>query len=212
MDSMIVQNIDNVFEEDESKDLIFTYDHAMDSGHSRAPPVQGGFLMIKPNLDVYERIIDVVREGDFRPGTGWAGSRIGWCWGGQTVQGLLAYYYTMVESNKGLALDPCRYNSMATTDNCSAVPWPEVKSAHFTQCQKPWECHKGKGICVHMHMFWWKLRQNLEKGHGLPATPQCCHACSVHHYTKLPLETFESPVWPPKDRVKPYHSMNPEEW
>ena len=35
----------------------------------------------------YEELIGTVRKGDFRPGTGWGGTKIGWCWGGQTVQG-----------------------------------------------------------------------------------------------------------------------------
>lgn len=48
------------------------------------------------------------------------------------MQGLLAYYYAMVEPSRGLAIDPCAYNSMATTDNCSKIEWENVYSAHFT--------------------------------------------------------------------------------
>jgi len=193
MDAVLVKNLDHLFEDDQEKDLKFTWDNAMDSGNSRAPPVQGGFLMIKPSQRVFEQIIDVVREGDFRPGTGWGGTRIGWCWGGQTVQGLLAYYYSMVEPDKGLAIDPCRYNSMATTKECKDYPWEQVASIHYTYCQKPWKCHRTEGICEPMHNFWWKTRQNLEEAQGIPKTERCC--CSSRHYSKLPLSSLPSPVW-----------------
>jgi len=78
-DFIFLKSLDHTVEAPE--EIQFTYDHAMDGKGSAAPPAQGGFFIIKPNLATYERLVDVVREGDFRPGTGWGGTNIGWCWG-----------------------------------------------------------------------------------------------------------------------------------
>jgi len=165
-DTIVLRSIDHVFERSarEGASLVYTSDYAMSGppSHVGAPPVQGGFLLIAPDADVYRELVGpresisrssdpcvcaacparahrddwppasrwqvgIVRQGDFREdGTAWArhltrtvtpphrtchtrcvgpartpwvacwwqaGSRIGWCWGGRTIQGLLAYYY-----------------------------------------------------------------------------------------------------------------------
>ncbi len=134
MDVLVVKSIDHLFEKD--KEIVFTYDYAMDGGGA-APPVQGGFLLIRPNEQAFQAMIDVVREGDFRPGTGWAGSKIGWCWGGQTVQGLVSYYYNRIEPTKFEEVDPCTYNAMVSIKRCEKTPMEDVYSIHYTVCQKP---------------------------------------------------------------------------
>lgn len=75
MDSMLIKNIDHLFEADDQYSLQFTWDHAMDNKNSGAPPVQGGFLLLKPDETVFSELMEVVREGDFRPGLGWGGSK-----------------------------------------------------------------------------------------------------------------------------------------
>lgn len=47
---------------------------------------QGGFLVIQPSVVDFENLIKVVMTKEFKEGTGWDGSRIGWFWGGMTVQ------------------------------------------------------------------------------------------------------------------------------
>lgn len=85
-----------------------------DSAHS-----QGGFLVIQPSERDYVRLVDVLMTTEFAKGSGWNRSRIGWCWGGMTVQGLLPYYYNRVTApNRTQVLDRCRYNSMADTPDC----------------------------------------------------------------------------------------------
>lgn len=79
MDAIIVKNIDFLFEDvSKGKTLLYTQDIAMDNPGSLKPPVQGGFLLMTPSLKVYEEIVDIFRVGDFRPGTGWGGMKIGW--------------------------------------------------------------------------------------------------------------------------------------
>lgn len=58
-------------------------------------------------------------KGDYREGSGWGGSHIGWFYGGRTIQGVLPYYYNEVSKNRSLIVDRCIYNSMADEDNCT---------------------------------------------------------------------------------------------
>ncbi len=46
-------------------------------------------------------------------------SKIGWFWGGMTVQGVLPYYYNKVAPPGGSQIvDRCYYNTMADTEPC----------------------------------------------------------------------------------------------
>ena len=49
-------------------------------------PLNGGFLVIKPHLGDFEEMLEIVREGDYRPGLGWRGVCC-WVYGGRTIQG-----------------------------------------------------------------------------------------------------------------------------
>lgn len=50
--------------------------------------------MVKPNKQIYEEILAVVRKGDFRyDGSGWEGSGVGYAYGGETIQGVLPFYF-----------------------------------------------------------------------------------------------------------------------
>ena len=163
----------------------------MDNAGSRAPPVQGGFLLVEPSETVYEEMASIVREGDFRPSTGWGGSNIGWCWGGQTIQGLFTYYYNKWApehyAKKGLPppkhveIDPCVHNNMWQNikaprpkhsptvfyAKCKDINTAEVKSAHFTICQKPWACRGAHGVCGFMTDRWWAMRDLFCDAWGL---------------------------------------------
>ena len=163
MDTIWMQNLDSLFERNlRPGGVMFTYSHALDSPGSRAPPVEGGFLLVSPFESTYEQLVGIVRIGDFRPVTGWAGSKIGWCWGGQTIQGLISYFVKLVEPGLGVALDPCEYNSMGATMDCKRSPKSKmdtVKSIHYNVCQKPWECTRGaNSICAAFLHAWWMVR------------------------------------------------------
>lgn len=121
--------------------------------------INGGFLVYSPKHPAsrhhFDQMIGILREGNFS-GSGWRKSGIGWTYGGQTVQGILPYYY-FIEANKeqeGLAqklgikmaaahreIDRCRYNNMVQLDKCKNIPFDSVVSNHFTgDCGKPWHC------------------------------------------------------------------------
>ncbi|CAM9908916.1 unnamed protein product, partial [Discosporangium mesarthrocarpum] len=106
VDTMVTSNIDELI--DMNASLVYTTDPAMNTRKSRAPPVQGGFLLTKPDLSVYEELVAIVRKGNWKLQTGWEGSNIGYFWGGATIQGLLAYYYTDVaEAAASIEVDRC---------------------------------------------------------------------------------------------------------
>lgn len=198
MDVAILQNLDELFD-DWPPELraMYTYDWTMARPPwGSNPPVQGGFLVAKPDLDVFNRLVDVVRVGDFRSGKGgrgWGGTGAGTYWGGMTIQGLIPYFFDYLHPHLGKAVDNCVYNNMAnnprsvggfdkgdcrdgTTDckDCRLVPLDTVKTVHFTICQKPWTCvsasHLGCPycpICAKFHAQWFELRAEMEREWGL---------------------------------------------
>ena len=198
-DAVLLQSIEHLFTRSmrANLSLVYTNDHSLDNPGSAAPPVQGGFLLVAPSRRVYTDMLAIIRKGDFRPGTGWGGQKIGWCWGGRTVQGLLPYYYHRVAPpNASLAIDNCRYNGMANEPrNCSSVAFSSVYTAHFTLCQKPWVCRQHTlRLCRRMHHAWWAARASLLAAHDreeVPAARECERGAGSYP----PLPNFFS-AWP----------------
>jgi len=168
MDAVLMKSIDHLF--DIEKEIVFTYDYNMREYKDVPAPVQGGFLLIRPSEEAYRSMMEIVRIGDFRPDTGWAGTRIGWCYGGQTVQGLISYYYNMIDPGNFFEADPCKYNAMASIKKCFNTSLTEIYSAHYTVCQKPWTCipsYSGRSQCKGLTKFWWDVRREAEAQMGL---------------------------------------------
>ena len=180
MDSLVLGNMDELFSID--KELLFTGDWNMKGG-SPVPPVQGGFLVIRPSMERFEELRAIIRKGD-HTGRGWGGSGIGNFWGGQTIQGIIPYFYHSVHPNDGLEVNRCIYNCMVdnpyrpntnicldkkpTCEDCRLQKIQLVKSAHFTICQKPWTCTehlnpRNNVLCSALHRRWFELRDELER-------------------------------------------------
>ena len=64
-DVIILANLDELLDLDHS--LVFTTDPNM-QGKSKVPPVQGGFLLIRPSMQVYHDLVNVVLNANFVPG------------------------------------------------------------------------------------------------------------------------------------------------
>lgn len=156
-------------------------------GGSPVPPAQGGFLVIRPSMERFEEFRAIIRKGD-HGGKGWGGSRIGNFWGGQTIQGIVPYFYHVLHNGDALELNRCEYNCMVdnpyhkNTFNCldrqptcqdCRLQKPElVYTAHFTICQKPWTCTehtnpRNKVLCEVFHDKWFVLRDEFEKELGI---------------------------------------------
>ena len=72
-------------------------------------PVQGGFLVLRPSMEVYDEFVQIIKKGDFRQGSGWGGV-MGVFYGSMTFQGLIPYYYDVLHPNEGVELNRCIYN------------------------------------------------------------------------------------------------------
>lgn len=80
--------------------------------------------------------------------------------------GLLPYFFLVVKNpRRSLELNRCVYNTMYDTDACRNVSLPQVKSVHFTVCQKPWTCHlhHGNEKCNTALDKWHELRQEVSQ-------------------------------------------------
>jgi hypothetical protein len=171
----------------------FTLDYNMVKPHIQNKPVQGGFLVLRPDVAVYEEFREIVREGDFREKGGWGG-KVGPFYGSMTFQGIIPYYYNVLHPGQAVELNRCLYNQMADNprtektvndivhgkcrtgaddcEDCRNRPIDEVVTTHFTLCQKPWWCvphtqdmiqHR---LCRKLTHEWYKIRSELEQSWG----------------------------------------------
>lgn len=77
---------------------------------------QAGFLVAKPNAQVFDIVVDVIRKGDYVDGygrdNGWGGQGYGGFVGAKAMQGLMAYVYDVLLYDTWVELNQCRYNHM----------------------------------------------------------------------------------------------------
>jgi hypothetical protein len=158
-------------------------------------PVQGGFLVLRPDMDVYKEFVNIIKVGDFRGKSGWGGV-VGPFYGSMTFQGIIPYFYDYLHPNQAVELNRCVYNQMADNpqdkrtvndipqgrcrtnqeecEDCRNRPVEEVVTAHFTLCQKPWLCLPQNNdiiqqrLCRKMHHEWHRIRADLEQTWGRP--------------------------------------------
>lgn len=181
---------------DRNYSLIYTTDPNMASYKAEiSMPAQGGFLIFKPSINDYENLINILMTKEFRQGKGWDWSKIGWFWGGMTVQGVLPYYYnteSQTAANRSQKIDRCIYNTMADTPDCLKQTLDEIKSVHFTVCQKPWMCYRAfvNPLCGKFHQRWFELRLNAEKYFGIPQNHDPCTTSGKRKY--FPMKILDS--------------------
>ena len=196
-DTCLLQPLDEIINRNFS--LIYTTDPNMatHNGEDRMPS-QGGLLVLRPSLADYRALINIVLTTEFNMGGGWNGSKIGWFWGGMTVQGVLPYYYnmgTLTPRGRRQIVDRCIYNTMADSDECQKTPIEAVKSAHFTICQKPWTCYSShvNALCSKLHEAWFALRKEAERYYSLPVVPDACRVDGRRKYAYMALESAKLP-------------------
>lgn len=201
-DTMMINPIDELLLRNYS--LIYTTDPNMATYKcAQCMPVQGGFLVLKPSDEDFRALIDTVMTTEFYKDHGWNRSNIGWFWGGMTVQGLLPYYYSKVTSpGRSQVVDRCYYNTMADTTDCSTQELHELKSAHFTVCQKPWTCEKQYNsppawthsrLCEDLHKRWFEIRVGAERFYNISVNANPCPKGGKKHYTPMELDNAKLP-------------------
>jgi len=173
-------------------EAFFTRDYNMVNLGHKHPGMQGGFLVVKPNVEYFEEYRQIILEGNFVAGAGWNGTYGGY-YGAKQIQGLCSYFFDAIHPNTAVELNRCVYNQMADNpkkerrsdkkltcldgreecDDCRISNVSNVVSAHFTSpCGKPWECPRtsnqinGK-LCSDLRRKWFSIRKDLEESNRL---------------------------------------------
>jgi hypothetical protein len=177
----------------------FTRDYPMINPGRKVKKVgmQGGFFVVRPDRRVFDEFCSIIMSGQFYPGPGWGGTKLryGGYFGAAQIQGLVSYYYGHFHSNTSIELNRCNYNQMADNprdkkkgrcmtgeencQDCRETNVPDIYSAHYTLCQKPWWCpspdHKWLNetvwegsesmgaLCLKLHHEWHRIRYDLEQ-------------------------------------------------
>ncbi|MGH3056322.1 MAG: hypothetical protein ACRDL7_15215, partial [Gaiellaceae bacterium] len=178
----------------------------------RIPAFQAGFIVLRPNQQVFDEYVDLIREGHYVEGfgreNGWGGKGYGVVVGSMAMQGIVAYYYDHIRPNTMVELNGCRYNHMGADikyrgspgwlanrkdlhgrcrngreycEDCMNTSMALIKSVHYTNCRKPWNCagevftkeqpKSEKGIdisntnfdhCMLLHRRWHEYRTQFE--------------------------------------------------
>jgi hypothetical protein len=157
-----LQWVKNTTDQPTDIEAFFTRDYNLVNPGTRQPHqigIQGGFIVVKPSLEVFELYKATIIEGNYSRGPGWGGQlRYGGYYGAAQIQGLCAYFFGHIRPGKSAELNRCYYNFMADAprdtnkDNprcrtleedcpdCRDVAFEEIKTIHFTLCTKPWWC------------------------------------------------------------------------
>eukprot|EP00475_Leptophrys_vorax_P006581 TRINITY_DN14095_c0_g2_i2.p1 TRINITY_DN14095_c0_g2~~TRINITY_DN14095_c0_g2_i2.p1 ORF type:complete len:324 (+),score=66.61 TRINITY_DN14095_c0_g2_i2:1889-2860(+) len=175
MDVLIVKNIDEIIGLPDRYELIHT------NSTFKEELVSGGVLLIKPNPQTFLDLLEIIKGGDYRyDGSGWEGSKIGYSWGGETVQGVLPFYYLKKLPqergihNASLMLDRCRYNHQGS-NACNKTLEKDISIIHMTVCQKPFRCLSmgHDPLCkFHQNLWWNRTHSGLDRL-GIARNPRC---------------------------------------
>lgn len=148
---------------------MFTRQYGLHSPDKMADPrvdyyyMQGGLLLVRPNATAFDELLQIVLQGNFE--RGWYDNRTRphrtqypKSFGGETVQGLIPFYYGQYASpGAALELHWCRHNTLVAANtnsrgqclysfnqttmknnsgecipNCRLAAYEDIYSAHFT--------------------------------------------------------------------------------
>eukprot|EP01084_Bolivina_argentea_P259072 437016_1 len=155
------QNFDELFE----LNTTLGWTHGA-TAHMNQELMNGGFLIVRPNITHYNEMYKLIKEGDFRDGSAWKGSGIGWVYGGRSIQGIVPYYYFGVlgKGTHDIEFDRCIFNNMVEIEKCREYKYEEVINNHFTWCQKPWYCvyQTHQPLCIEFNKKWWESSRKVE--------------------------------------------------
>mmetsp|Transcript_12236 Transcript_12236/g.18765 ORF Transcript_12236/g.18765 Transcript_12236/m.18765 type:complete len:466 (-) Transcript_12236:29-1426(-) len=141
-------------------EAFFTRDYNLVDPPRRQPHeigVQGGFIVVKPNIDIFNQYKEIIIEGHYTVVEGWGGPALkyGGYYGAAQIQGLMSYFFGHIRPGKAVELNRCYYNFMGDApksdegecrtlekecQDCRKIAFTEIKSIHFTICTKPWWC------------------------------------------------------------------------
>lgn len=174
-------------------DVFFTRDYIQNNPLAVDQPLkyafQGGFFMVRPNISLFEEMIDIIQRGNYNDKTGWENSRIGGFYGAAQIQGFMAYIYSDLHPEHAVEVNRCIYNNLIydeprnhrgkcwtgeeTCEDCRITPLEDMKLAHFAACPDPWYCELPSASperCRDVLTEWFRVRQSLDKdlGYSVP--------------------------------------------
>ena len=121
----------------ETLNAFFTRDITSAKPWEKITAVQGGFLVARPDKDVFDNYIEFIKKGNYvkgrGDGSGWGGLGYGGFQGAMAYQGAVAYFYDQLAPNTSVELNICRWNQVAAD-----VIWrgPERMTEHNMQCRQ----------------------------------------------------------------------------
>lgn len=103
------------------------------------PGYQAGFIVGLKNPQVFNEVIEIIKEGNYTEGygmkSGWYGKGYGGYVGARAMQGLMGYYYDHVRPNTAVELNQCRYNHMGLDVRYNGQPFFNKKWGRKGQCR-----------------------------------------------------------------------------
>jgi len=177
-DVIFLQPIEEVLDLEDDVGLVYT------NSTLAGELFSGGFFIIRPSKKTFKELVEIIKTGEYSFRNGWGKSGIGRCWGGETIQGLMPYYFLkyLPERNpkapKAIRLDRCIYNFQGSPACRNAIPLVEiskVKVSHFTVCQKPVTCRELRHVphCAYMIDRWWNLSFEIQDRLEFARTNRC---------------------------------------
>jgi hypothetical protein len=199
-DVLLLHPLDELFDsitEQKQLELIYTRDHIQvnlnEPRNAKKLPIQGGFFILRPNLDRFHEMRALIHTGNFTREDGWFHSKIGNFWGDSTIQGFMSYVYSELHPQHGLEVNRCIYNNLIVDpprhedgtckteaaddcDDCQTMPLSRIRLLHFAACQKPWVCawpvwrkETPPMLCQYAHQAWFRMRHEMEVHEGIPS-------------------------------------------
>lgn len=165
--------------------VAYTKDYAP-LGSAPSPTNQGvntGFLLVKPDEQEFNDIVEEYKTTEFAPATGWAGSGVGGFPGELGTSGILAHHLS-TKAPSPIVLDKCLYNNdfefhldsngacrdgTTTCGACQQTPKEDVSVARLNDkvCGKPFMCPDKSELtgtlCDDFHKKWFTDRVEYEE-------------------------------------------------
>ena len=120
-------------------DAFITRDWHQVAPNKFPPGYQAGFIVGRRNPQVFDEMIEVIKEGNYSEGwgwkSGWGSKGYGGYIGAMAMQGLVAYYYDHIRPNTTVELNQCRHNHMGLDVRYNAAPNFRKRYGRKGQCR-----------------------------------------------------------------------------
>ena len=120
-------------------DAFITRDWPQVAPNKYPPGYQAGFIVGRRSPEVFDDMIEVIKEGNYSNGwgwsSGWGNKGYGGYVGAMAMQGFVAYYYDHIRPNTTVELNQCRYNHMGLDVRYNKPPNFALKYGRKGQCR-----------------------------------------------------------------------------